>query len=116
MEAAERNLQDLKGPKVSVENVYVVKESASNKQIISCCRCGAKHRAAECHFKDIACHICGKQGHLAIVCRSRFKRTQSSSSLFQRETHQIRSETGGEQESVEYTLFKVNPLVTDLCK
>ena len=116
MEAAERNLQDLKGLKVGVEKVYVVKESAPKKQIISCYRCGANHRASECHYKDLACHTCGKQGHLARVCRSRFKRTQPSSSYFQRETHQIQSETGGEQESEEYTLFNVNPLITNLCK
>ena len=109
MEAAERNLQDLKGLKVGVEKVYVVKESAPKKQIISCYRCGANNRASECHYKDLACHTCGKQGHLARVCRSRFKRTQPSSSYFQREIHQIQSETGGEQESEEYTLFNVIP-------
>ena len=110
MGAAERNLQDLKGPKVGVEKVYTVKESAAKKQIISCYRCGANHRAAECNYKDLACHTCGKQGHLARVCLSRFKRTQPSSSYSQKETHQIQSETVCKQESEEYTLFNVKAL------
>ena len=28
---------------------------------------------AECKFKDVLCHTCGKRGHIAKVCRSKEK-------------------------------------------
>ena len=34
-----------------------------------CHRCGGKHPAACCKFKDYECHYCKKKGHLASVCR-----------------------------------------------
>ena len=45
--------------------------------------CEGCHRAAEFHFKDLICHNCGKQGHIAKVYRSRAKRSQSSSAFRQ---------------------------------
>ena len=71
MEAAERNVLDLKGSKVDTEKLYLVKDTVSKNQGISCYRCGGNHRAAECHFKDLICHSCGKQGHIARVAEAR---------------------------------------------
>ena len=36
-----------------------------------CYRCGGKHNAASCRFKDADCFHCGKKGHIARVCRSK---------------------------------------------
>ena len=38
-----------------------------------CHRCGGKHPAAHCKFKDYECHFCKKKGHLAAVCRKKKK-------------------------------------------
>ena len=107
MEAAERNVQDLKGSNVGIEKLYMVKDTTQRSQNISCYRCGGNHRAAECHFKDLTCHNCGKQVHIARVCRSEAKRAQSSSSIHQKETHQIQSEPSDVHESDEYTLYNI---------
>ena len=39
---------------------------------VTCHRCGPGHLATQCKFRDRVCHSCGKTGHLAIVCRSKF--------------------------------------------
>ena len=36
-----------------------------------CHRCGGKHLAPHCNFKDYECHFCKKKGHLAKVCRKK---------------------------------------------
>jgi len=38
-----------------------------------CYRCGAKHKTADCKFRDAECHFCKKKGHIAKVCRSKAK-------------------------------------------
>lgn len=35
-----------------------------------CYRCGEKHEALTCRFKEVQCLKCGKRGHLAKTCRS----------------------------------------------
>uniref|UniRef100_A0A8C5MUD5 CCHC-type domain-containing protein n=1 Tax=Leptobrachium leishanense TaxID=445787 RepID=A0A8C5MUD5_9ANUR len=37
----------------------------------SCASCGGQHEKAECRFRTAVCCACGKQGHIARVCRSR---------------------------------------------
>ena len=44
-----------------------------NQQSKECYRCGGKHKAPECGFKDAVCHFCKKPGHLARVCHSKGK-------------------------------------------
>jgi len=41
----------------------------SGHQDTGCYRCGGKHQASWCKFKDYECHFCKKKGHLAVVCR-----------------------------------------------
>ena len=36
-----------------------------------CYRCGGKHKAYNCKFKEAVCHACKKTGHLARVCTSK---------------------------------------------
>ena len=49
-----------------------------------CHRCGGKHPAARCKFKDYECHYCKKKGHLASVCRKK-KRAAATRSEPKRE-------------------------------
>ena len=68
-----------------------------------CYRCGAKHNPDQCRFKSEKCHACGKQGHIARVCRSKNK-TQSSKSDNSTATTQVIELTQG---TSDYTLFPV---------
>ena len=45
---------------------------------IPCFRCGDNHSPAQCQFRRVDCHHCGKRGHLARVCRSRAKPSSDS--------------------------------------
>ena len=36
-----------------------------------CYRCGGKHAADKCRFRDSDCHHCGEKGHITKACRSR---------------------------------------------
>ena len=44
------------------------KPSRGNKSKVSCTHCGYPHDSENCSFKDLACNICGKKGHLKAVC------------------------------------------------
>ena len=41
----------------------------------SCYRCGRNHEEKDCKFREATCHSCGKQGHIAPVCKSRSRQT-----------------------------------------
>ena len=68
--------------------------------IPGCYRCGAKHKATDCKFRDAECHFCKKKGHIAKVCRSKAKAQQN-----QTRTHQLNSGENSGDETVEYSLF-----------
>ncbi|XP_015680545.1 uncharacterized protein K02A2.6-like, partial [Protobothrops mucrosquamatus] len=36
-----------------------------------CMGCGGRHRCSECRFRTAMCWACGKQGHIAAVCKGR---------------------------------------------
>ena len=42
-----------------------------------CYRCGGKHQASKCKFKDYECHFCKKKGHLASVCRKKLAQNKT---------------------------------------
>ena len=44
---------------------------STNVRPNQCHRCGGKHAADKCWFKDSECHHCGKTGHIAKACRSK---------------------------------------------
>lgn len=66
MESAEKNAKTIKkdNPSDGLQFVGLTKP---------CYRCGRKHHERDCKFREATCHKCGKQGHIAPVCRSRSK-------------------------------------------
>lgn len=70
-----------------------------------CYRCGGKHIASQCRFRDYECHYCKKKGHLASVCRKKKAKDKgdTDSSKDQAQTNVV----GSEEESEDYSLFKV---------
>ena len=71
-----------------------------------CHRCGGKHQASSCKFKDYECHFCKKKGHLAAVCRKKKKLSKDKSSLEQ--AHHVDRETRDSEESDEYNMYRVS--------
>ena len=63
-----------------------------------CYRCGGKHKASECKFRDAECNFCKKKGHIAKVCRSRLK-------LHKSHTYQLHTTDERDHELQEYSLF-----------
>ena len=115
MEAAEKEAKDLqdtpgtpvnrlsRGPisKPTTRNNLRLPHQAQRTPVTpSCYRCGAKHKASDCKFRDAECHFCKKKGHIAKMCRSKAKMQQN-----QTRTNQLHStETPGD-ETLEYSLF-----------
>ena len=77
MEAAEQNALDLESSKSEKlhhgKSTGTTPVTSRKPQFSACYRCGGKHRSSECRFKDVTCHNCGKQGHIAKVCNSKAK-------------------------------------------
>ena len=69
MERATKNLQDIQ----KNQEVEDMKKLQANMSLVGTCyRCGSKHLADACHFKDVECHYCHKRGHLAKVCHKKW--------------------------------------------
>ena len=77
IEAADKNTQQLKGGEQASTVSYQSSSSVGNAKGKGSSkpkhyRCGStKYKAKSCKFKDTVCHNCGKEGHLAKVCRSK---------------------------------------------
>ena len=56
-------------------------------QFSPCYRCGGKHSAAKCKFKDAECFHCGKKGHIARVCRSKQREPQAGERPSRKKQH-----------------------------
>lgn len=73
MESADLNAKDLRAD-VSRRDVDAIHHSTltpsslhntgRRKKFETCFRCGRRHNAKTCKFKDATCHGCGKQGIL----------------------------------------------------
>ena len=76
-----------------------------------CYRCGGKHIASQCCFRDYECHYCKKKGHLAAVCRKK-KAKEKSDAVSSKDQAQA-NVVGDEEESVDYSLFKVTGSISN---
>jgi len=79
-EFADKSAKDLKSATPLVVN------RVQHKQ--ECYRCGHKHNAADCRFKNIEYHKCGKKGHIARMCGSK-PEPRPSHKLTQHTTHVV---------------------------
>ena len=70
-----------------------------------CYRCGGKHQAAQCRFKEYECHFCRKKGHLASVCRKKKARSSKQEDSMDKSNANV---VEGEEESPEYPLFNIS--------
>ena len=76
MELASKHVVDIQSTDATPSKVNQVNSAARNKgknpaSTTECYRCGEKHKAFTCRFKDAQCFKCGKRGHLAKSCRSK---------------------------------------------
>ena len=79
-ETAERNAKEI-GRAAPTTTIHAVSSDqrqkkggarqSTNARPSQCYRCGGKHLADKCRFKDSECHHCGKMGHIAKACRSK---------------------------------------------
>ena len=93
-ESAETNVKDLQARSQLPSNPLVNKLNTRATQN-TCCRCGDKHKAADCHFKTAECHKCGKKGHISQVCKSMPKgqpHPQQKDGTSTRPTHIVKEE------------------------
>ena len=77
----------------------------SGSRSTTCYRCGGKHEASKCKYKDYECHYCRKKGHLASVCRKKKKDSQTQSE----QTHQVVADSSSEEE---YTMYSISSKAT----
>ena len=66
----------------------------------TCYRCGGKHKASKCKYKDYECHYCRKRGHLASVCHKKKRDSQAQTE----QTHQVIAESSNEGEYAMYSI------------
>ena len=109
-EVAEKNAKDLRKPIVGA--VHALPKQPGTPVSDNCSRCGGKHAAATCRFKDAECHFCHKKGHLAKVCRTKARQSAPQScrqrrdrKSTQRRTLQVSEAEGGADST--YTMFPV---------
>jgi len=77
----------------------------SGHQDTGCYRCGGKHQASRCKFKDYECHFCKKKGHLAVVCR---KKKQAKGEPRKEQAHRVDAHSSGDESDQEYTMYQVS--------
>ena len=108
LETAEKETKDLQESSSTVP-VHTVRQERHHPQRRApiqpvakpqgpeCYRCGGKHRATECKFRETECLVCKKKGHIARACRSK-QRPQIR-------THQFLTSTTDQAETDEYSLY-----------
>jgi len=94
----------------AVQNARLLRDSSSAKTVHyadpagppkdpspgkPCFRCGGRHHAKDCRFKNAKCNYCHKKGHIQRACLSRLRQQQSRSPQAlpekpkQRQTHRL---------------------------
>ncbi len=93
------------------------------RDVTPCYRCGNRHAATSCRFRDATCNHCGRKGHIMRACRSRnrpavaeqqpsrtakpFKGGPQRANRVSEETSEV-SDPGDPPLSAEYTMFQVS--------
>ena len=72
--------------------------SSSSATSSTCYRCGGKHDASKCHFKEYECRHCHKKGHLARVCRKKARDHASE------QAHHVEASLSSDEEYTMYTI------------
>ena len=111
MESADKYAEDLQQD-VNVKSVNAIKTQPQKTHSTSLCyRCGGKHQATGCPFKEAECYACRKKGHIAKVCCSKLKVAQRGPQKSEK-TRKVEGydPDADEQESdtTEYRLFSVS--------
>ena len=87
-----------------------------------CHRCGGKHLASHCRFKEYECHFCTKKGHLASFCRKKRQAMAEAGSPKTEQANLIEEDidTDSSEDDHEYMMYSVvgggstQPLVVDV--
>ena len=110
MESADKYAEDLQ-QNVNVKSVNAIKTQPQKVDTV-CYRCGGKHQAMSCPFKEAECYACRKKGHIAKMCRSKPKATQQHVPQNSEKTHKVDvhdpDAEGHELDTTEYRLFTVS--------
>ncbi len=92
------------------------KEGRSSNGLNGCYRCGGRHLARDCRFKEADCHACGKRGHISRACRSEKPPTQKKGDRPGKEktaaAYNVVEEDGEDPEEV-YTMFQLTQSRSD---
>ena len=100
MEAAEKNVKDLKGS-IAREEVHAINDFSNSRgrnTAKECKHCGKRnHREQDCRHRNAECFRCHRKGHLQVVCK---KTTETRTD----ETNWMRTEVQDET-LPEYDLF-----------
>ena len=63
-------------PVVEVKCIHIGQQSCLTRiKYISCYLCGGNHSSDMCQFKRAKCRFCKKIGHIAKVCKSKFRQS-----------------------------------------
>ena len=119
MQTADQDARELQGmPAVTVNklNGGTPRRSPSNAGSArhkntqnSCYRCGRKHPASDCRFRQSECRFCKKIGHIEKVCRSKLKQERVRGNT--RKTHYLSvedTENGDDPDTTkEHSLYNI---------
>ena len=126
MELADRSDRDLQesGVATGVNSVHWLSSTRRDKKnglgsrmplAESCSRCGGRHSAVTCKFKNADCFHCRKRGHIARACRNKKKESTHSAKKPSHRTHRM-SELEQPQPVAEepvYSLFQLSARSTN---
>ena len=99
METADHDARELQGPPTTAVNKLnrgtgrsfatgprpTIHKNLQN----NCYRCGGKHSANDCRFRQSECRFCKKVGHIERACRSKLKQDQRAKGNATSQTHNL---------------------------